>query len=98
MKKNILTLAAIAALAWTSCGKKTEKTPEVTTPAKDTVILVQPEQSKPAPVRAQKETNPDGTEINVDNTGVKIEDKKGGSETNVEIRKDSSSIRIKRPK
>jgi hypothetical protein len=91
--KTIKFLFGVAAvLTFTACGNSTENTTTTTEPPAEA-----PATPKPHTNTTPKE-DPDHTEVIVDENGVKYSKKSGKNETDVKVKADSNSVRIRRSK
>jgi hypothetical protein len=82
MKKSILLLSAVAAIAFASCEKKTSTTETTVEPTTDTVIVKETE--TPAPDTVVK-AETDGTSVSVSSDGVNVSSKDGDKKTTVDV-------------
>ncbi len=93
MKKITLALGLMSFIAFTSCKKETTETVEITTPATETVTNDMP---PPPPPPIVKDTVVEGTSININSKGVKIDSKDGDNKTKINVSGSDSSIEIKK--
>jgi len=84
MKKSVLMLSLLAGIVSVSCGPKEEKPAEV-------IVIEQPaEQAAPVEQPAPVE-NTDGTSIEVDENGLKVNSEK----TSVDIKDGKAKVEVK---
>ena len=94
MKKITLILGLMSVLSFISCKKETTETVEITTPATETVTTDMPPPPPPPPI--VKDTVVEGTSININSKGVKIDSKDGDNKTKINVSGGDSSIEIKK--
>ncbi len=96
MTKFILSFGLLSILGLGACNNTPAPAPSTTpAPVEQTPPATPP--AAPTP-RTDAEKEKDGTNIKVDKNGVQIRTKDGGTVNDVKIKKDSSSVEIKRPR